>query len=118
MERFIAFTQNLLQNKPMSRTKKLQPLNERIAQDKGLSALIQRANHITDVNKRLQPMLPAPVKGLCQLANIRHEMAVFTCQNQAEAAKVRMFSRDILQILQKEYKISVKKLRVIVEQAL
>jgi len=103
---------------PMSRTKKLQSIHERIAQDKGLAALVKRANQLNDLNKRLQPMLPAPVKGLCQLANIRSEMAVFACKNQAAAAKVRMFSRDILQILQKEYKISVKKLRVIVEQAL
>ena len=101
----------------MSRTKKLQSLNERLAQDKGLSALIKLANQIADVNNRLQPLLPAPVKGLCRLTNIRREMAVFTCENQAAAAKVRMFSRDILQIMQKEFKISVKKLRVVVEQS-
>ncbi|KAA3648939.1 MAG: DUF721 domain-containing protein [Proteobacteria bacterium] len=101
----------------MSRSKKIQPINERIAQDKGLSALLKRANHLADLNKRLQPALPAPVKGLCQLANIRGEIAVFTCENQAAASKVRMFSRDILQLMQKEYKISVKKLRVVVQQA-
>ena len=112
----VAIGKNLLQNMPMSRSKKLQPINQRIAQDKGLSALVKRANQLADLNKRLQPMLPAPVKGLCQLANIRSEMAVFTCENQAAASKVRMFSRDILQIMQKEYKISVKKLRVVVEK--
>ena len=100
----------------MSLTKKLQSIHERIAQDKGLTALIERADQLNDLNKRLQPRLPAPVKGLCRLANIRSETAVFACDNQAAASKVRMFSRDILQTMQRDYKISVKKLRVVIEQ--
>ena len=102
------------QNKPMTRSKKLQSINESISQHKTLSALLNHAQKIETLDGQLQKSLPAPVKGLCQLAHIRGETAVFTCESQIAASKVRMFSRDILQTMQKEYKISVKKIKVMV----
>jgi len=98
----------------MSRSRKLQSINESISQHKTLSALLKHAQKIEALDGQLQKSLPDPVKGLCQLAHIRGETAVFTCESQIAASKVRMFSRDILQTMQKEYKISVKKLKLLV----
>lgn len=100
----------------MTRSKKILSLNESISKHKTLSALLKHAQKIEVLDGQLQKSLPAPVRGICQLAHIRGETAVFACESQIAASKLRMFSRDILQIMQKEYKISVKKIKVIVTQ--
>ncbi|WP_162846872.1 DciA family protein [Marinicella litoralis] len=86
-----------------------------MTQDKTLSGLIQRANQLKKLDDQLQMCLPSQVKGLCHLANIKGETAVFVCYTQMEASKIRMYSRSILQIMQTEFKISVKKLQLKVE---
>ncbi|VAW43733.1 hypothetical protein MNBD_GAMMA02-1495 [hydrothermal vent metagenome] len=99
----------------MRKSRGFHSITDSIAQDKSLSGLIQRANQLKKLNDELQLRLPAQVKGMCRLANIRGETAVFICYTQMEASKIRMYSRSILQIMQAEFKISVKKLQLKVE---
>ena len=90
-------------------------INESISQDKSLSGLIQRATQLKKLNDQLQLRLPAQVRGMCHLANIKGETAVFICYTQMEASKIRMYSRSILQTMQVDFKISVNKLALKVE---
>lgn len=99
----------------MRRSKGFHTITDSLAQDKSLSGLIQRANQLKQLNDKLQMCLPTQVRGLCHLANIKGETAVFICYTQMEASKIRMYSRSILQIMQAEFKISVKKLQLKVE---
>jgi len=99
----------------MRKTRGFHSITDSIAQDKSLSGLIQRANQLKKLNDELQLRLPAQVRGMCHLANIKGETAVFICYTQMEASKVRMYSRSILQIMQAEFKISVNKLQLKVE---
>ncbi len=99
----------------MRKSKGFHSINDSIAQDKSLSGLIQRANQLKKLNDKLQLRLPAQVRGMCHLANIKGETAVFVCYTQMEASKIRMYSRSILQTMQSEFKISVKKLQLKVD---
>ncbi len=99
----------------MRKSRGFHSITDSIAQDKSLSGLIQRANQLNKLNDELQLRLPAQVRGMCRLANIRGETAVFICYTQMEASKIRMYSRSILQIMQADFKISVKKLQLKVE---
>ncbi len=99
----------------MRKSRGFHSITDSIAQDKSLSGLIQRANQLKKLNDELQLRLPAQVKGMCHLANIKGETAVFICYTQMEASKIRMYSRSILQTMQAEFKISVKKIQLKVE---
>jgi len=99
----------------MRKSRGFHSITDSIAQDKSLSGLIQRANQLKRLNDELQLRLPAQVRGMCHLANIKGETAVFICYTQMEASKIRMYSRSILQIMQTDFKISVKKLQLKVE---
>ena len=99
----------------MRKSRGFHSITDSIAQDKSLSGLIQRANQLKKLNDELQKRLPAQVRGMCHLANIKGETAVFICYTQMEASKIRMYSRSILQIMQTDFKISVKKLQLKVE---
>ena len=99
----------------MRKSRGFHSITDSIAQDKSLSGLIQRANQLKKLNDELQLRLPAQVKGMCHLANIKGETAVFICYTQMEASKIRMYSRSILQTMQTEFKISVNKLQLKVE---
>ncbi len=99
----------------MRRSKGFHTITDSLGQDKTLSGLVQRANQLKKLNDKLQLCLPAQVKGLCHLANIKGETAVFICYTQMEASKIRMYSRSILQTMQSEFKISVKKLQLKVD---
>ncbi len=99
----------------MRKSKGFHSITASIAQDKSLSGLIHRANQLKKLNDELQLRLPVQVRGMCQLANIKGETAVFICNTQMEASKIRMYSRSILQTMQEDFKISVKKLQLKVE---
>jgi len=99
----------------MRNSKGFHSISDSMTQDKTLSGLIQRANQLKKLNDALQKSLPAPVRGMCQLANIKGETAVFICYTQMEASKIRMYSRSILQTLNSEFKISIKKLQLKVD---
>ncbi|MCX7554575.1 DciA family protein [Marinicella sp. S1101] len=94
----------------MRKSRGFQSISDSLAQDKSLSGLIKRANQLKKLDDTLQLRLPEQVKGMCHLANIRGDTAVLMCRTQMEASKIRMYSRSILHIMQKEFKISVKKL--------
>lgn len=94
----------------MRKSKGFSSISDTLAQDKTLSGVIKRAARLKKLNDELQLCLPAQVRGMCQLANIKGETAVFICKTQMEASKIRMYSRSILQTIQSEFKISVNKL--------
>lgn len=96
----------------MRNTNGFTSISDSLAQDKSLSGLVERARRLNKLNDQLQLRLPPQVKGLCQLANIKGDTAVFICKTQMEASKIRMYSRSILQTMQTEFKISVKKLQL------
>ncbi len=99
----------------MRKNRGFQSISDSVAQDKSLSGLIQRAKQLKKLDEALQLRLPAQVRGMCHLANIKGETAVFICRTQMEASKIRMYSRSILHIMQSEFKISVKKLQLKVD---
>lgn len=93
------------------------PLLESLPETAKMAQIIKRAEQLNRLNQLLQSQLPAPVKGMLTLANLRGESAILLCKTQMEASKVRMYSRSILQILQNEFKVSVKKVKVKVENS-
>lgn len=96
----------------MRKSKGFQSISSSLNQDVHFNDIIKRAEKIRQLNVRLQKTLPSPVQGMCQLANIRDETAILTCKTQMEASKLRMYSRSILQTMQKEFKTSIKKIRI------
>ncbi|MCF6299516.1 MAG: DUF721 domain-containing protein [Proteobacteria bacterium] len=96
----------------MRKSKGFQSISSSLNQDVYFNDIIKRAEKIRQLNAHLQKTLPAPVQGMCQLANIRGETAILTCKTQMEASKLRMYSRSILQTMQKEFKTSIKKIRI------
>ncbi len=90
----------------------LKKLPEILADQPSLGKLVQRAKALAELDRRLQLALPGTLRGLFTLANVRKETVVLICQSQIEASKVRMFSRQILQIIQDDFKIPAKKLRI------
>ena len=93
------------------------PLLSSLPEDASLAKVIKRAEQLSRLNQLLQLQLPDQVKGMVTLANLRGESAILLCKTQMEASKVRMYSRSILQILQNEFKVSVKKIKVKVENS-
>ena len=96
----------------MRKNKGLQSVNAHVEQDSSFSSIIERAHKLRQLDAKLQRSLPPQVKGTCRLANLRGDTAVFTCQSQLEASKIRMYSRTILQAIQQEFKTSIKKIKV------
>lgn len=96
----------------MSNNDKLQPLTRHIEQNKQFSELLNRAHRLRELDQQLQKKIPEQVRGICRLANIRGNIAVFTCYSQLEASKVRMYSRAILQVIQQDFKKTVNKIRI------
>ena len=105
----------MFQLSPMRKSNGFTSLSDGLAQNKSLAGLVERATRLKKLNDQLQLQLPPQVRGMCQLANIKGETAVFICKTQMEASKIRMYSRSILQTLQTEFKISVKKLQLKVD---
>lgn len=93
------------------------PLLDSLPSSAKMAQIIKRAERLNQLDQLLQKQLPAPVKGMVTLANLRGETAIVLCKTQMEASKVRMYSRSILQILQNEFKVSVKKIKVKVENS-
>jgi len=87
-------------------------LPEILSGQSGLGALVQRAEALAELNQRLQLALPGSIRGQCQLVNVRQDTVVLVCQSQIEASKLRMFSRQILQIIKDDFKIPAKKLQI------
>jgi len=80
-----------------------------------LPRILKHAAYLRELDRKFQSKLPLALRGLCSIANLRQELVVLLCRSQLEASKVRMHSRMILQIFTQDFKITAKKLKIIIE---
>ena len=83
--------------------------------DGPLPRILKHAAYLRALDRKFQSKLPLALRGLCSIANFRQELIVLICRSQLEASKVRMHSRTILQIFNRDFKITAKKLKIIIE---
>lgn len=93
----------------------LTPINSCLNSSEGLPRVLKHAAYLRALDRKLQSKLPLALRGLCSIANHRQELIVLICKSQLEASKVRMHSRTILQIFNQDFKITAKKLKIIIE---
>jgi hypothetical protein len=91
------------------------PIKQCLNSVDGISKVLKHASYISELNRQLHFKLPMALRALCQLANIRNDLVVLMCPSQLEASKVRMHSREILQIFTQKFKIPVKKIKIIID---
>lgn len=100
----------------MRKNSGLTPINYcLISEDSQLPKVLKHAAYLRELDRKFQSNLPLALRGLCSIANIRQNLLILICQSQLEASKVRMHSRQILQIIDQDFKIPVKKLKIIIE---
>ncbi|VAW42491.1 hypothetical protein MNBD_GAMMA01-981 [hydrothermal vent metagenome] len=87
------------------------------SKDNNLPRILKHAAYLRELDRKFQSKLPLALRGLCSIANIRENLLVVICYSQLEASKVRMHSRVILQIIQQDFKITAKKLKIIIESS-
>ena len=85
------------------------------SQDNSLPKILKHAAYLRALDRKLQSKLPLSLRGMFSIANVRQNILVLICRSQLEASKVRMHSRVILQIIQQDFKITAKKLKIILE---
>ena len=95
----------------------LTPINYCLNSEENLPRILKHASYLIALDRKFQSKIPLALRGLCKIANVRQELLVVICQTQIEASKVRMHSRQILQIFQQDFKITVKKLKIIIESS-
>lgn len=95
----------------------LTPINYCFNSDDNLPRILKHAAYLRALDNKFQYKLPLALRGLCSIANIRTDYVVLICPSQLEASKVRMHSRVILQIFNQDFKITAKKIRIIMEPA-
>lgn len=93
----------------------LKPINYCFSSQETVPKIFKHAAYLRELDRKLQTKLPLALRGLCAIANHRQELIVLICKSQLEASKVRMHSRVILQIFAQNFKIPVKKLKIIIE---
>jgi hypothetical protein len=93
----------------------LTPIRHSFNSDGNLPKILKHAAYLRALDRKFQSKLPLSLKGLCSIANVRQELVVVICYSQLEASKVRMHSRTILQIFNQDFKITAKKLKIIIE---
>jgi len=93
----------------------LTPINYCFNSEDNLTRILKQAAYLRELDRKFQSKLPLALRGLCSIANLRQETLVLICHSQIEASKVRMHSRMILQIIQQDFKITAKKLKIIIE---
>ena len=94
----------------------LTPINYCLNLDEKLPRVLKHAAYLRSFNQKFQSKLPLALRGMCSIANIRPNLVVVICQSQLEASKIRMHSRQILQIVNQNFKIPAKKLKIIIEK--
>jgi hypothetical protein len=94
----------------------LTPISYCFHSEDKLPKILKHAAYLRELDRIFQSKLPLALRGLCSIANIRQNLLVLICHSQLEASKVRMHSRQILQIIQQDFKITAKKLKIIIEQ--
>ena len=87
------------------------------SEEENLPKILKHANYLREMDKKFQSHLPLALVGLCKIANIRPNLVVLICKSQLEASKVRMHSRMILQLFAKNFKIPVKKVKIIIDSS-
>lgn len=80
-----------------------------------LPKILKHAAYLRELDRKFQSRLPLALRGMCSIANMRQNLLVLICHSQLEASKVRMHSRVILQIFEQHFKITAKKLKIIIE---
>ena len=100
----------------MRKNSGLTPISYCFDSEDKLPRILKHAAYLREMDRKFQSRLPLALRGLCSIANIRQNLLVLICQSQLEASKVRMHSRQILQIIQQDFKITAKKLKIIIQQ--
>ncbi len=100
----------------MRKNSGLTPISYCFDSEAKLPRILKHAAYLREMDRKFQSRLPLALRGLCSIANIRQNLLVLICQSQLEASKVRMHSRQILQIIQQDFKITAKKLKIIIQQ--
>ena len=93
------------------------PINYCLNSGSQLPKIIKHANYLRALDRKFQSRLPLALKGMCAIANIRANLIILICYSQLEASKVRMHSRVILQIFNRDIKITAQKLKIIIQDA-
>lgn len=99
----------------MRKNSGLTPLNYCLGTEGNLPKVLRHAAYLRELDRKFQLKLPLALRGLCSIANIRKDILVLICHSQLEASKVRMHSRVILQLIQQDFKITAKKLKIIIK---
>ncbi len=94
----------------------LTPISHCLDSDSHLPRILKHAAYLQALDRKFQSKLPLALRGMCSIANVRQNLVVLLCQSQLEASKVRMNSRSILQIIQRDFKITAKKVKIIVQR--
>jgi len=100
----------------MRKNSGLTPISYCFDSEDKLPRILKHAAYLREMDRKFQSRLPLALRGLCSIANIRQNLLVLICQSQLEASKVRMHSHQILQIIQQDFKITAKKLKIIIQQ--
>ncbi|MBL4660843.1 MAG: DUF721 domain-containing protein [Alcanivoracaceae bacterium] len=100
----------------MRKNSGLTPISYCFDSEDKLPRILKHAAYLREMDRKFQSRLPLALRGLCSIANIRQNLLVLICQSQLEASKVRMHSRQILQIIQQDFKITAQKLKIIIQQ--
>jgi hypothetical protein len=93
----------------------LNPIGQFFNSDESLPRILKKAAYLRELDRIFQSKLPLALRGLCSIANLRGNLLVLICKSQLEASKVRMHSRTILQMFDQNFKITVNKLKIIIE---
>lgn len=99
----------------MRKNSGLTPISYCFNSEEKLPRILKHAAYLRELDRIFQSKLPLSLRGLCSIANLRQNLLIIICSSQLEASKVRMHSRMILQIFERDIKISVKKLKIIIE---
>jgi len=94
----------------------LTPISYCLNSEGNLPKILKHAAYLRELDRKFQSKLPLALRGLCSVANVRPNLLVLLCQSQLEASKVRMNSRSILQIIERDFKITAKKLKIIIQR--
>ncbi len=93
----------------------LTPISHCFNSEESLPRLLKKAAYLRELNRKFQTKLPLQLRGLCAIANLREGLLVLICKSQLEASKVRMHSRTILQMFNQNFKITVNKIKIIID---
>ena len=103
------------ENQYMHNDNGLKPIWQSFNEKEALPRILKHAHYLSEMDRRLQSVLPLNLRGLFKLANIRLETLVIMCRSQIEGSKVRMHSREILLIFNQNFKNELKKVRIIID---